>query len=288
MTDPVTALSAVASAAKAIDPDSKSVDLGVSLWGKVLGPPAEALGRHFERRVERWSESNQAKHVLKLAAAKSDTSRPGSVPPRVAAAVLDAAEYSDNEFVAEYLSGVLASARTTDGTDDRGVSWSALVDRLSSDALKLHYVIFSTMRHLMEGADADVISTWCKKHIVIRYLDLLPMMGLGINYEAIRRVLDAAYTLQREGMIDALTHGSEDHLTGLPWGLYQLPAGGDVLIVSTTVPGIQLYLQGHGYGGAWASAIADTDRTFDAAGKVDPALSKVAGHWLEELPRKAG
>lgn len=269
-----------------VDPNSKSAELSVSLWGKVLGPPAEALGRHFEKRVERWSESDQTKRVLKLAAAKSDTSVPGSVPPRVAAAVLDAAEYSDDEFVAEYLSGVLASARSADGTDDRGVSWSALVARLSADALKLHYLIFSTMRQKMIGLDAEVITSWCHKHLVISYLDLLPAMKLGMSYEAIRRVLDAAYSLQREGMLDVLTHGSADHLTGHPWGQYQLPVVGDVLIASTTVQGIQLFLQGHGYGGAWASAIADADRTFEAAGTVDPALSEVPGHWLEELPRK--
>lgn len=286
VTDPVSALSAVAGVAKAIDADTKAAELSTSLLGNVLGPPSKALGQHFAREMERWSENVHAKRVLRLAAAKTDTSTPGSVPPRVAAAVLDAAQYSDDEFVAEYLSGVLASSRTPGGTDDRGVGWTALVGRLSSDALKLHYAVFSILRQKMRGGDAGVINEWCRKYIVIAYSDLLPAMDLELSWDGARRTLDAAYALQREGMLDGLTHGSADHLTGLPWGQYLLPAEGDILIVSTTMQGIQLFLQGHGFGDVWADAIAEEARPFDVAGSIDSALSQVPGTWLEDLPRK--
>jgi hypothetical protein len=286
VTDPVSALSAVTGVAKAIDPDGKTADLSTSLWGDVLGPPAKALGRHFERQVERWSESAEAKRVLKLAAQKSDTSAPGSVPPRVAAAVLEAAQYSDDEFVAEYLSGVLASSRTPDGKDDRGVAWSALVGRLSSDALKLHYALYSFLRGKMRGQDADVVSEWCRRHIVMRYMDLLPALGLSVSDEGAQRTLDAAYALQREGLIEKLTHGTADHLTGHPYGQYALPEAHGMLIVTTSIQGIQLFLQGHGYGGVWASAIAEPDRSFEAVGDVDERLGQVEGMFLEELPRR--
>ena len=281
--DPISAIAAAASVAKVIDPKSKVTELGTSLWGDVLGPPAKALGRHFERRVDEWSESKQAKHVLELAVSKLDTSTSGSVAPRVAAAVLDAAQYSDDEFVAEYLSGVLASSRTPGGTDDRGVAWSALVGRLPSDALKLHYIIYSTLQRKMRGQDAEVVAHWCKKHLVIQYFHLMPVWDFS-SQEGVRRLIDAAYILQREGLLDSLTHGGADHLTGYPYGGYVLPSLGDMLILTTTVQGIQLFLHGHGFGGAWASAIADADRTFEAAGAVDESLSRVPGTWLDELP----
>jgi hypothetical protein len=59
-----------------------------------------------------------------------------------------------------------------------------------------------------------------------------------------------------------------------------------MMIVNTTIHGIQLFLQGHGYGGIWAAAIAEPDRTFEAAGDIDAGLAEVPGTWLEELPRK--
>lgn len=294
MTDPVSAISAIAGVAKAIDPEAKTADLSTSLWGDVLGPPAKALGRHFEKQVERWSESAEARRVLQLAARKSDPSTPGGVPPRVAAAVLDAAQYSDDEFVAEYLSGVLASSRTQTGKDDRGVAWSALVGRLSSDALRLHYILFSILREKMRGRDmeSDAVLSWCKRHMVVRYDDLLPALGFDTTEEGADRALDAAYALQREGLIADLAHGTPKYAGGPPFAEqpyveHKLPPGG-LLIVSTTIQGIQLFLQGHGYGGVWASALAEEDRPFDTVGDVDHSVAQVPGEILEGLPKSDG
>jgi hypothetical protein len=286
MTDPIAAVTALAGAAKGLDPDSKTAELGVSLWSKVLGPPAEAFGQHLGRKVEQWSENQGAKRVLELAAQKTDTSIPGSVPPRAAAAVFNAAEFSDDEFVAEYLSGVLAAGRSLDGTDDSGVEWAALVARLPSDALKMHYIVYSILRRKMVGEEVDVVHSWCKKYLVFSYYDINLATDFIFGPAVSRRALDALYTLQREGLIGELTHGGADHLVGYPFGSYQLPQTGDVVILTTTIQGIQLYLQGHGHGGVWASAIADTERDFQVAGSISEGMAMVAGSFLEELPPK--
>lgn len=287
MTDPLSAVSAVASLAKAVEPEAKaSAALSASLWGNLLGPPSQALGKHFGQQVERWSENQQARKVLQLAAQKTDSTIHGSVPPRVAAAVLESSQYTDDEFVAEYLSGVLASARTPDGKDDRGVSWSALVNRLSADSLRLHYIIYSIMRRKMRGANVDVMAVWCRKYIVVQYIELLPHLGFGETIQAMRRVLDALYALQREGLLEHLTHGSASHLTGFPYGQYVLPDAGDMIIVSTTIQGVQFFLQGHGYGDVWADAIAESNRNFEVVGEIEHELSNISGTWLEDLPKK--
>jgi len=244
------------------------------------------LGKHYGQQVEKWSENQQAQKILRLAAKKTDSTIPGSVPPRVSAAVLESSQYTDDEFVAEYLSGVLASARTPNGKDDRGVSWSALVNRLSSDTLRIHYVLYSIMRRKMNGVDAELMAAWCDKHIVVQYISLLPKLDFGEPQSAIRRVLEALYTLQREGLLKTVTHGDASHLTGYPYGHYVLPDFGDMIIVTTTIQGIQLFLHGHGYGESWADAIADPDKSFEPAGDIDKNLSEVKGMWLEDLPLK--
>ncbi|WP_209909544.1 hypothetical protein [Paeniglutamicibacter psychrophenolicus] len=273
--------------AKIAEPEAKAATtLSSTLLGDVLGPSARALGQHFARKIEQWSENHQAKNVLQLASKKIDSSIPGSVPPRVAASVLDSSLFTSDVFVAEYLSGVLASARTIDGTDDSGVSWSALVDRLSSDALRLHFVIYSILRRQMRGVEVGVMAEWCRKYIIITYIDLLPVFGSDEAWGNSQQVLNAAYVLQREGMLDFLTHGSANHLTGPPFGQYALPNLGDMLIVSTTIQGAQLYLQGHGFGGSWADRIANVDTNFDVAGDIEPRLSEVPGSFLDQLPKK--
>tara|TARA_R110002020_G_scaffold39986_4_gene118267 strand:+ start:3121 stop:3609 length:489 start_codon:yes stop_codon:yes gene_type:complete len=139
MADPIDAIVAAAGAAKATDPiATEAAKAGTALWMKVLGPPAEAIGDHLRARIESWSEDALAARVLKKAAKKVDPTVPGAVPPRVAADVFDKAQWAEDEFLAEYLSGVLASSRTRDGKDDSGVGWTALVGRLSADQLRMH------------------------------------------------------------------------------------------------------------------------------------------------------
>ncbi|WP_146797190.1 hypothetical protein [Agrococcus baldri] len=289
MTDPLNVVASLASLGKASDPVAEeAAKAAASLWEKVLGPPSEALGSHLKKRVELWSEDALARRVLERAAQKADTSQPGSVPPRVAAGLFEQAQWADNEFVAEYLSGVLATARTTEGVDDRAVSWTAMVSRLSSDALRLHYVVYTALRKKLMGQDADVISHWTTKQLVFTYLDLVPRVDFGDADVWTGRLIAAAYTLEREGLLTAMTHGGADHLTGLPYRNYQLPVPGDMLITATTVEGCRLYLQAHGLGDRWASAIGDADTAFEHWPGVAPAVASVPATWLEDLPRAAG
>ena len=285
MTDPLTGALINAGLKAADATSSEAAKTGSALWLKVLGPPAEALGAHFKSRVELWSEATLARRVLERAAGKTDTGAPGTVPPRVAADVFDKAQWAEDEFLAEYLSGVLAAARTPDGKDDRAVGWTALVARLSSDALRLHYAIYSALRTKLVGQDVDVISEWNSKQLVFTYLELYPRLGFtGDNWTG--RVIAAAYALQREGLITHMTHGGADHLTGLPYRQYQLPNVGDMLITATTVDGCYLFLQAHGYGDKWANAIGDADLAFDPWPDIAPSFAAVPAYWLHELPGK--
>ncbi|EMY35763.1 hypothetical protein D477_002683 [Arthrobacter crystallopoietes BAB-32] len=59
--------------------------------------------------TRRWLENKQARNVLALASKKTDTKTGGSVSSRVAAAVLNDEQYSDDELVVEHLSGALRS-----------------------------------------------------------------------------------------------------------------------------------------------------------------------------------
>ena len=285
MTDPINAISSLASLGNATDPvAAEAAKTGAALWMKIMGPPADAYGAHLKAKVEQWSENVLARRVLERAARKANSSDPGTVPPRVAAAVFEQAQWAENRFVAEYLSGVLATARTPEGTDDRGVAWSAMIARLSSDALRLHYVVYSALRQKLLNEDTSVISDWTTKQLVFTYLDMIQLISFGDGHDWTDRLIAAAYTLQREGLLVNMTHGGAEHLTGLPYRNYQLPRLGDMLITATTVEGCRLYLQAHGYGTLWASSIGDAGRNFDPWPDVPPALMNVPSTWLDQLP----
>lgn len=97
----------------------------------------------------RWATALENRHsdvrrVAELADARGRGA--GAIPARVAESVLQSAQFAKSEFVAEYLSGILASSRTPDGHDDRGISWTRLISQLSSDQVRMHYVLYTAAR----------------------------------------------------------------------------------------------------------------------------------------------
>jgi hypothetical protein len=125
---------------------------------KLLGPTAEYLGGEMKSLVEK-SQKNIAS-VFKKAEKKcgSKIDNPGVVNARVMKHVYDEARFSDDELLAEYFGGVLASARTEDGIDDRGVYYSQIVKSMSSYQLRCHYLFYYLMWFHAKGQDLDLNS----------------------------------------------------------------------------------------------------------------------------------
>ncbi len=112
---------------------------------KLLGPTAEYLGGEIKSLVEK-SKKNVAS-VFQKAEKKCGEriEKPGTVNARVMKNIYDEARFTDNELLAEYFGGVLASARTEDGVDDRGVYYSQIVKSMSSYQLRCHYLFYYLM-----------------------------------------------------------------------------------------------------------------------------------------------
>lgn len=106
----------------------------------LLGPAAHEVGEALRRWVE--FRLRNVGRVAENAEGKSRAleQQPGTVSVRTAMAVFEAASYSDDELMADYLGGVLASSASPGGRDDRGVTWIAQVSRMSSYALRIHYI----------------------------------------------------------------------------------------------------------------------------------------------------
>ncbi|BAJ74375.1 uncharacterized protein MTES_1411 [Microbacterium testaceum StLB037] len=238
MVDPMVG-AAAAHLAKASDAyNSEAAKAGASLWMKFLGPPVEAMGRHLQRRVELWSEDALANRVLRKAADKVDPSAEGSVPPRVASDIFDKAQWAEDEFVAEYLSGVLASARTTDAADDSAISWTALVGRLSSAQLRLHYILYSTARHHLLGRTIDATNDLDDLPIFAPLLPIIALLPGGVD-----AFNDAMANLEREGLLSP--RFDVDTQSGRLANIKQIPAE-PVIVYRITLAGALLFFRGGG------------------------------------------
>jgi hypothetical protein len=132
---------------------------GKAVAPRVLGPTADYLGERLLDSVKAAENLSQifVKAYRKLG---SNADQEGAVPPRVLRAILDEGPFCDDELCAEYLSGLLASSRTTAGKDEESLSLLSAVSRLPNTALLLH---FSAYRALLDNEPSSTDSLYAIK-----------------------------------------------------------------------------------------------------------------------------
>lgn len=141
--------------------ESIGIPVGIAVllqdpFKKLVGPTADYLGESLRDFVKDPRNRQIAANLVKTITVAIDRlgdkiQEPGQIPLRVARTILTEAAYSESEIVTQYLGGVLASARTPDGRDDRGVKIAEIVTSLSTYQLRAHYLIYSTIPHLFSS-----------------------------------------------------------------------------------------------------------------------------------------
>jgi hypothetical protein len=122
--------------------------LGKDGLEKLLGPTAEYLGSGLKDFTQRRFET--VGRIFSAASGRlgSKIDEAGSVPPKLLKQVVDDGSFADDNVEIEYLGGVLASSRTTQSRDNRGVAIAKLIDSLSNYQLRAHFLIYRTIKDI--------------------------------------------------------------------------------------------------------------------------------------------
>ena len=228
------------------------------LAARVLGPTADYLGGGIKNWTERGTNNLAA--VFGNAARKlgDRLDDPGGVPPRVLKGILEEGQFAEDELTAEYLGGVLASSRTSSARDDRGTSLIALVGRLSTYALRTHYLMYAAARpHLMgSAANLGLQNTRKAEKFFLPYDALVPGLDLsGNEVSDLPGILNhAVHTLIREGLIEddfaiaAAPRMREKYRKDLTAGV----------VYALSPIGIELFCNAHGLRGNYLERFKDS------------------------------
>ena len=229
---------------------------------RVFGPTLDLIGDTLQGYVGASWPLRNIRRVVDAAAAKS-AGQPDDAAPALRASVeiLRQAAVAEDEVMADYLGGVLASARAG-GTDD-AVVWTSLIGRMSSAELHVHYTIHAALREaalVLRDALSDLSLGNSPARSVLQFF--IPYDGSGGLLHALGEVgapetrLDAAcFGLLREDLLD--------RVPGCAWGqpeeISQVwPGARDRGIVATpSVFGVSLFLWGHGVGHRGLDAFLD-------------------------------
>lgn len=250
-----------------------ALGLGGDIVRRIVGPPADRLGEALGRLMEQRTAN--VGRVLASAERKlgDRISDPGQVPTRVAAAILEQGSYCEDQLMAEYLGGILASARTEAGRDDRATRWVTLVTGLSTYEIRLHYALYAAGRAALIEAGVRVPwgneSNYPQFDFVMSNDAFDAAMEFDDSEPAEDITTEALFALSREDLLTRWRTVSPDTLR-----LEQrrrAPKDEPCLIYSPTTAGIQLFMWGLGMSARWRDFEDPTLEIEDIGVRVEAA-----------------
>jgi hypothetical protein len=280
------------------------------LAGKLLGPTVDYLGEGMRE----WAEARMAnlRSIFRKAESKlgDQLEKDGAVSPRVLKGILAEGSFWNDELASEYFGGVLASARSRTGRDDRGTVWISLISRLSTYQLRSHYIFYSIMRRLWMRPEYLVQVEAAESGVMRGYIQWeTPEAFVFIPYS----VYEAAMEIVEDESVDDILHHVMPGLwtagligTHLRFGSKRsmenraqdwlrerepsnfahkkvtLPSGG--IILSPSHQGLFLYLWAHGQGNLHGLEFFNPEVAFELVSPVEiPAGAGRLIDFTEEL-----
>ena len=270
-----------------VDPITGAISIGAGLAGKeaakatggllsrVLGPSADELGEAL-RSYTAFRVANVNRIATK---AEQKQEGAGTVPPRVAHRLLEEGSFSDDELMAEYLSGVLAGSRSPDGRDDRAIVWSELVAGMSSLQLRAHFLLYREWARLLQGRRDVQLSLDVGRTQARLVVPLAPFLVLLAGDSDVDMGVALAHSipgLVRLGLIGNNYHWGSSESSGI-----SNPPFSNLLRVEPSSAGIELYGLALGLSDISPQTFAQLATPLEG---VDGISDSIPGAILVDLP----
>jgi len=242
---------------------------------KVLGPTADYIGEGVKAFTEKRVQN--LKRILNRASEKLDKQKisTGAVPPRVLKHILDDGSYVDNDLAAEYFSGVLAASKSDRSRDDRALTILKLLSSMSNYEIRLHYILYSTVRETFLSFDKFNVSEEDQSNKYGLFFPMGPFIDSFIieQGEDINPILEHALPgLATRNLIGkGYMYGGKDFIKR------RYPSvAKDGIIAFPSLLGAQLFLAAHGYLNISANKLCDSSLELGLWDEIKPLKEVVA------------
>ena len=256
--------------------------LGTALGGKdiivkMLGPTSEYIGDGLKDFAEK--RVNNVKEIFKNANDKlgDKINSKGSIPPKVLQGTLNEGSYASDFLSVDYFGGVLASSRSGISRDDRGAFFNALISRLSTYQLRMHYVFYHAVKNSFNGEDINwgIDSERGKMKLYIPFSSFIKTMDFDQNeINNFSVYLDHIINgLLREQLIDTFfQYGNVDHMKK-----HFKEAEESGIILQPSRLGFELFYWAYGMGQESSKTFLDKEKSFEVDDKIkiDDRMRKI-------------
>jgi hypothetical protein len=218
---------------------------------EIFKPTNKAIGEKLKESLEKIALKAKAKFNSEQL---SDNIQPNY---RVLKAISNEGAFCDDELMAEYFGGVLASSLSEVSRDDRGVSFASLVGRLTTYQIRAHYIFYNTVKMLFDGrTDVSVMSSKYRNRLEIFFPN--DSFNLAMEFsekENVSVILPSVMSgLARENLIE-----KDFEVIG---GEKTTFCGGNGLVFCPTDLGTELFLWVHGKGDISAKEFLKQEHKF--------------------------
>lgn len=120
---------------------------------QLLGPTFEWIGEGIQKGAQKGT--NNVVNILTIACnkIKEELKSPGQINPRVFKNIVDEGRFVEDVFASEYFGGLLAASRSEDGQDDSLLPQINIIKNLSSNQIRLHFLIYRIVAMMPHGRD---------------------------------------------------------------------------------------------------------------------------------------
>ena len=202
---------------------------------KLLEPTTQAIGEKIK--------DNLGKIASKAKAKLESVSLSENVEPnyRVLNAISKEGAFCNDELMAEYFGGVLASSLSEVSRDDRGTFFASIIGALTTYQIRAHYIFYKTLKSLFNGiTDVDITNSKHRNRLEI-FIDN-DSFNLAMDFsikENVSIILPSVMSgLAKENLIER-----EFEVIS---GEKIARCGGNGIIFCPTDLGTELFLRGHG------------------------------------------
>lgn len=181
---------------------------------KLLGPTADYLGAEAAGLVEKCNINLDRVFLNAKKKLGNRLEQHGSVSPRILRHVVDDGRFCEDELVAEYYGGLLASSRTIDGKDDSGLTHLSRVKSMSVYQIRLHFFIYFSLARVFHGRPENIASQdeREKLRIFIPFPLFYESFGVGDDRSFSAAFAHAIHGLHAQGLIYCFSYGPVEHL----------------------------------------------------------------------------
>jgi len=223
---------------------------------KLLGPSVDYVGGEARNLLEKCNVNLGDIFKKSITKIGNRIDNGDSVCARVLMHVLQDGRFCEDDLMKEYYAGILASSRSPEGLDDRGVNLLAMIRGLSACQVRFHFLAYLLVNRHFKGKNLNLgKSDDCTRARIFIPMSVYQKAMSSTTEQADQVIGHILFGLAKEGLIGQ--EFKSGHSKDLDSSLHEV--AGEGIVFGPSLPGAELFMWSTGCPGASGRELLQLD-----------------------------